>query len=242
MKNKIKHISQKGPTCGIYCLAMVLQTLNENKKSIPNGQKLAYQLFLFARDKKLTNIGEFFEVSTFHKFLKMFNEQSNVFSYNASILEFNNIKDLKRQLEIHLKEEDSYIIFPILPKKLPFDWKNNKNDIAHWIVLDSYKLHYFVSGIYSQKGKIGSKFRFKTVKYLFKRNQHLKRGFNWKTYYKTNKLKKTNEPILKAIKEIRKFHEVDVQKMAIEQAFIPYTDLKNKMIVVKNYERPIKRT
>ncbi|MEK5105020.1 hypothetical protein MKX83_24065 [Cytobacillus sp. FSL M8-0252] len=235
-KKAIKHIPQFGPTCGIYCISMVLEAFNSKKHHLPvYGQKLAHKLLILALDKKMTNIGEFFNSYDLAKFINVINEVIPSIEFKADVLEFNDLKSMKKQITGSLNSPNTYIIFPILPCKILTSNKTRKMDIAHWIILEKANSLY-ISGLYSQKNKLGSKIRLLRFKKLFKRNQLLNRGFNWKRYYALTKPKNKKRPILKTVYQNSKKHLTEIKVMKDEDCFINYDNLKGKMIVIQKIE------
>ncbi|MDM5205354.1 hypothetical protein QUF71_00220 [Cytobacillus kochii] len=215
---------------------MVLEAFDSKKKHLPaHGQKLAHELLIFALDKKITNIGEFFNSHDLVKLMRELNEVIPSIEFKVDVLEYNDLNTMKKQITESLNSHNTYIIFPILPCKILRNNKRSKMDIAHWIVLEKGNLFY-TSGVYSQKNKIGSKIRLLRYKKLFKRNQLLKRGFNWKRYYALAKPKNKKRPILKTVYQNSKKHLTEIKVMKDEDCFITYDNLKGKMIVVQKLE------
>ncbi|MEB6550161.1 hypothetical protein MXL46_13785 [Heyndrickxia sporothermodurans] len=183
-KKRVNHIKQYGPTCGIYCLTMIIQTLYPIFEGERKGQELAAKLHSIALKNEFSKIGEFFQVSNFTNFISQVNKEIHNVSLKAEIISFENQKDLQTQLKLHLKESNSYIIYPALSLKHRRAYLKQLQHIAHWYILDNIEGN-IVTGINSCYLKTHSKLKI-TSNYLYKLNKKLNYIFDWKKYYSKN--------------------------------------------------------
>ncbi|MBL5769019.1 hypothetical protein [Heyndrickxia sporothermodurans] len=183
-KKRVNHIKQYGPTCGIYCLTMIIQTLYPMFKGERKGQELAAKLHSIALKNEFSKIGEFFQVSNFINFISLVNKEIQNVSLTTEVISFENQKDLQTQLQLHLKESNSYLIYPALSLKHRRAYLKQLQHIAHWYILD-YIEGNIVTGINSCYLKRHSNLKI-TSNYLYKLNKKLNCNFNWQKYYSKN--------------------------------------------------------
>lgn len=229
---ELKHIPQHGPTCGIYCFAMILQAIKTSKDKIPSDQDLALELLNLAIENNKSNIGEFFSVDDLVSFIELVNDELLDSKVSVFSVSFNDYLSMKNKIKKFLSRLNTYIIFPILPAN-HFKYVRcgkRRMDIAHWVVInacDDKK----ISVIYSQKAELFHRKKFK-FKRIYRRNSLLTSSFNWDYFYKFSNYKESKHPVLDKVSSASQHHKNQLFNGGIANQ-IKYNDLANKMIVIQ---------
>lgn len=241
MKNisKIKHVPQKGPTCGIYAIVMIMSALYPKQyKTIGDKDKLAIEVFKIAIKEGISEVGELFKVSDVVKLLNIFKEKNGLF-FNVNSIQFKNAEEMKENMDVTFRS-NGYILFPYYKKYTSGDRKKNKHIIAHWAVFYSVQYDYLLG---EQSGKSCGKAFNKRKKHsdirvdkniLFKSNQELNYTFSWEKYYNLNKYLELF--LISIIKVWKKYSDLELAEYVNvnkrKNREIKY-ELQGKMIEIK---------
>lgn len=187
--NELEFLKQRGPTCGIYAIAMIIRALYPKHYPDPqDGELLANGIYKIAIDSGLSEVGELFDVITVIELLEKVNNQILSKNENKLYYEIIEIENLENTEEIAAKLEnilsdEKYILFPYKPGFF---------DVGHWGAL--YKIEdTIVSGKQGRKDLEDSNGEnslneIEVSKLLDKHIRLSTKYFSWKKYFWTKKI------------------------------------------------------
>lgn len=179
----ITHISQQGPTCGIYAIAMIINSLYDGKF---DEQKLAYDIFEIATTSGISEMGELFDVNNVIKLLdwvadaEFLKDDETKLDYR--IISFECLNDMREKI-IDAFNSEKYLLIAYYSRKgriFRVEEKKRNFKKTHWgafYSLDS------LSNISGEQGQlVASKkevLRNKPLETMYASNDSLEGEFYW---------------------------------------------------------------